>query len=408
MNAPDSQRLRRVLMRRMHSLFDHRAPVRTDGAAAAMLELARGGPAPLAARAGRDLDGSLKIAAVVPSFRRGGGGHRTIVRLLLGLRDMGHEVSAWLDDHEALHAAESSDRLRRSFARFFDAADLPFYPDLREWRGADVVMATGWQTVPRALMLPEARARAYLVQDHEPDFYPASAEATWAAQTYSMGLHCIAASPWLAQLLRDRYRTPATHFDLGVDHSIYQPAPEDRRDDLVIFYARATTPRRAVPLGLTALAELAARRPSVRIELFGEDRGVSQALWPAPSSPCGHLGVLAERELAALYSRATIGLVFSLTNPSLIGPEMMACGLPCVELATPPMTSTFGSDGPLQLAEPGPLRLCAMIERLLDDSHLRARLSSEGLQLTATRSWPHAAEQVETALRKALQDELSR
>jgi glycosyltransferase involved in cell wall biosynthesis len=221
-----------------------------------------------------------------------------------------------------------------------------------------------------------------------------------------MGLHCIAASPWLAQLLHDRYQTSAAHFDLGVDHSVYRPQPHDRRENLVIFYARAATSRRAVPLGLTALAELAARRPSVQIELFGEDRGISRAGWPAPSSPCGHMGVLPETELAALYSRATVGLVFSLTNPSLIGPEMMACGLPCVELATPSMTSTFGSNGPLQLVEPDPLALCARIERLLDDSKLRGRLSSEGLHLTATRSWQRAAEQIEAALRNALEDEL--
>ena len=85
------------------------------------------------------------------------------------------------------------------------------------------MLATGWQTVPRALLLPGVAARAYLVQDHEPEFYGASAEALFAEATYRQDLHCIAASPWLAELLRGRYGANASYFDLAVDHSIYRP-----------------------------------------------------------------------------------------------------------------------------------------------------------------------------------------
>src|SRR6185312_15874631 len=94
--------------------------------------------------------------------------------------------------------------------------------DLSRWRGADVVLATGWQTVPRALLLEDCGARAYLVQDHEPEFYGTSAESLWASESYRLGLHCIAASPWLAALLRERYAASATHFDLALDHSLYR------------------------------------------------------------------------------------------------------------------------------------------------------------------------------------------
>jgi O-antigen biosynthesis protein len=370
-----------------------------SSAAAAMLELERRGPAAPAPRS--DIDAHrLRIAAIVPSFRRSSGGHRTIVRLLSGLREMGHEVSAWLVDHEGRHVNESHALIRSSFAEFFDAATLPLHPDLGDWEGADLVLATAWQTVPRALMLPRAAARAYLVQDHEPDFYPASAEAIWAAQTYRMGLPCIAASRWLAQVLKERYGAVATHFDLGVDRAVYTPRQVERRKDLVVFYARAVTPRRAVPLGLAALAELAIRRPAIEIQLFGE----TPSAWPGivGRSPHRQLGELAEAELAELYSRATVGLVFSLTNPSLIHLEMMACGLPCIELTSASMTASFPSDGPLQLVEPSPLQICAAVQRLLDDTAGRAQISAEGRRLAATRSWPQAVRQVEAALRGVL------
>jgi glycosyltransferase involved in cell wall biosynthesis len=367
----------------------------------------------------------LSIATVIPSFRRGSGGHATIVRLLEALRARGHEVSVWLEDHEARHARERASFTKRSFHEFFAIADqLPLHTDLREWRGADLVLATGWQTVARALELPGAHARAYLVQDHEPDFYAVSAERMWAADTYRRGLHCIAASPWLAELLRTRYGASAAHFDLAVDHALYRPLETPRQQgggwrrrgdgwsgggggwvggngergerQLVAFYARAVTPRRAVPLGLAALAELSRRRPDVEIVLYGEDRPLS--------APFRHTnpGVLDGKGLAELYARATLGMVFSLTNPSLICLEMMASGLPCVELASESMLATFGPDGPLTLVEPDPLALCAAIERLLDEPERRAGIAQAGVELMAGRTWERAAGQVEERLLGAL------
>jgi glycosyltransferase involved in cell wall biosynthesis len=386
-----TKRLRRGLRRRP-------PPSAAPAVPPALLELARSGPAPLAPRR-LAREGPLSVAVVIPSFRRGSGGHATIVRLLRALRERGHAVSLWLEDCEARHAREPRAVTERSFEQFFAADGLRLHTDLGAWREADVVLATGWQTVARALLLPGAGARAYLVQDHEPDFYGASAEALWAAHTYRQGLHCIAASPWLAELLRSRYGARATHFDLGVDHTLYHPSDpgwDAGGREVVAFYARAVTPRRAVPLGLAALTELSRRRPEVQIALYGEDRPLAV--------PFAHtnVGVLDGRRLAELYARASVGMVLSLTNPSLIGLEMMACGLPCVELASESMLATFGTDGPLTLAEPDPFALCAALERLLDEPERRASSSRAGVELMAGRTWERAAEQVEAGLHGAL------
>lgn len=355
-----------------------------------MLELARLGPEPLASRR-LDLGDSLRVAVVIPSFRRGSGGHATIVSLTRGLRERGHSVSLWLEDCEGRHASESAAATERSFHECFGGDGLRLHTDFGVWQPVDVVLATGWQTVARALRMPEVHARAYLVQDHEPDFYGASAEAMWAAHTYRQGLYCVAASPWLAALLRSRYGANATHLDLAVDHSVYHPAGTVREEKLVAFYARAVTARRAVPLGLLALAELARRRPDVKIALFGEDRPLSVPFDHA------NLGVLPSHELAALYSRATVGMVFSLTNPSLIGLEMMACGLPCVELASESTLATF-NNGPLTLVEPDALELCAALERLLDDPDRRTAAGRGGIESMTSRTWSRAAEQLEQGL----------
>ena len=91
-----------------------------------------------------------------------------------------------------------------------------------------MAIATGWQTVHPTLMLDQCRARAYIVNDHEPDFYAASTEREMAEDTYRHELHCIAASPWLRDLLIDRYATSADAFQLGVDHDAL-PAPARAR-----------------------------------------------------------------------------------------------------------------------------------------------------------------------------------
>jgi glycosyltransferase involved in cell wall biosynthesis len=341
---------------------------------------------------------SLSVAAVVPSFRRGSGGHATIANLFRALESAGHRCSAWVMDDERRHATESAAETAALFEEFFGPLAGPVHAGFERWDGADVVMATGWQTVAKVLRLEGASARAYLVQDHETEFYPTSAEREWAAWTYRQGLHCIAASPWLAQLLRDRYDASATSFDLGIDHDRYRLVDVGRHEDHVLFYARAVTPRRAVPLGLLALEELHRRRPHVAIALFGEARALDA---PFPYRP---LGVLGPRDLARTYSEATVGLVLSLTNPSLIPQEMLACGLPCVDVASQSMLATYGTDGPATLALPEPIALCEAIEALLDDAGRRGRLAADGLRWAAARTWPAAAAQVEAGLRAAMRD----
>jgi glycosyltransferase involved in cell wall biosynthesis len=368
----------------------------------AMLEALRDGPVGLAPGAADRAEATaLAVAVAIPQFRRGSGGHKTIADLVRGLEARGHRVELLLVDEEDRHADADDDAVQASFRTFFGPVAAP----LRRLRadsfgGADVILATGWQTVPAVLRLPGARARAYayLVQDHEPEFYATSIEREWAAWTYRQGLHAICASPWLAGVVRDDYRASASSFDLGVDHATYRPPPmaTPRRTDQVLFYARPTTPRRAVPLGVLALEELHRRRPGVEIAFFGEARPL------ATPFPHRHLGVLAPGALAEAYARATVGVVLSLTNPSLVPTEMLACGLPVVDLAVASMVQTFGADGPLELARPDPLALCDAIERLLDDAALREQRSRAGLAFVAGRTWDHAAAQVEAGLRAAL------
>jgi O-antigen biosynthesis protein len=371
-------------------------PARAGSMWREILEVARDGVAPLLPSVPQAPDRPLHLAVVIPPFRRGSGGHNSIFQLLSRLERKGHTVSVWLHDPIGVQGNEWPAVVARNIREWFAPLQGPVYKGFDHWYGADVGVATSWQTVHPLLRLEGCRARAYLVHDHESEFYATSAESKWAEQTYAQGLHAIAASRWLADIIERRYGGTASVFDFGVDGDVYRPRPIRRRRDTVLFYAREVTPRRAVPLGLLALEELKRRRPDVRVVMFGEIEPID-----APFE-YEHLGIASPEQLAWAYSEATVGLCLSLTNYSLIPQEMLACGLPCVDVAGLSPETVFGADGPVDLVPLDPVELADALERLLsDDAHWEQR-SHVGRDFVAERTWDRAADQVEGGLRRAL------
>jgi O-antigen biosynthesis protein len=357
--------------------------------------LGREGPAPLRPDPELARRERLSIAVLVPPFQHGSGGLTTILALVREMADRGHSCSLWLEDPQR-RAPESGPRVDKRLRDYFGPVRAEVHSGFLDWTGTDIVVATGWETVARTLLLPDCAARVYLVQDYEPDFFAVSAEARWAEQTYSEGLFHVTAGPWLARLLRERFGARADWFALGVDHRVYRPLEVERGNDTVVLYARRSTPRRAVPLALLALAELHRRRSDVRLVLFGEGHPIRT------SFPYQHAGILSDAELARLYSEATVGVSLSLTNYSRVSQEMMSCGLPCVELDNPSVRAAFGGGEALTLSEFDPLALAEAIEELLDDPELRLHRSKAGRRLVADRTWARAGDRFDRCLREAV------
>ncbi len=363
-----------------------------------ILRVHREGPAPLDDPVpGTAERGTLHLAIVIPPFARGSGGHNTIFTLVARLERMGHTCSIWMyDPHHRHH--ESASVLRRRVIDEFTPLRAPVHKGFGGWAGADVAIATGWDTAYQVALLPACRARAYLINDHEPEFFATSAESLWAENTYRLGLYGISASRWLRDLLQQRYGQRGSWFRLGAEPGIYRPRPVERRRDTVIFYARGFTPRRAVPLGALALEELHRRRPGARFVLFGQAEELDL--------PFDYelLGVVSPETLAWHYSQATAGLCLSLTNYSLIPQEMLACGLPCVDLSGSSTESEIGPLGGVEFAPADPVALADALERLLADEGRWQQQSQAGLAFVETASWDVAASQVEAALREALRE----
>ncbi|MFY9488627.1 MAG: glycosyltransferase [Solirubrobacterales bacterium] len=334
----------------------------------------------------------LDIAWVVPPFAVGSGGHTTIFRMVRALEQRGHRCSIYVHDPGGLEPYSGA-AIRNRVIEKYMPIEASVRLGLDGFAGADVCVATGWQTAHPVMSLPNCRARAYFVQDHEPEFYPTGSESLFAESTYRLGMPAIAASPWLAQLLRDRYGAEAIGFELGVDGDEYFSLDFPRRNDMIVFYARNFTPRRAVELGVLALADVVERHPHLRVVLYGTEH-----ILPVPFA-YEHLGVVGPDRLRRIYAEATIGVSLSLTNYSLIPAEMMSCGLPVVELAGRACESVFGDDGSvITLAEANPTALSDAIEGLLTDEPRRKRLSIAGREFVKSRTWQAAADVVEQGL----------
>jgi len=353
--------------------------------------------APLAAPSPGDAGRShLHFAWIVPPFRRGSGGHMTLFTIAHELEQMGHSCSVWVHDPDRrMHDRPSV--AHRELVDHFVPLRAGVFDGFADWHGADVAFATGWQTAYPLWSLAACKLKAYLVQDFEPDFFPASAERLWAEETYRMGYACVAASRWLAELLAERYGATSDVFELGVDLTVYRDLDLPRREDTVVFYARRSTPRRATELGLLALGELVRRRPELRVVLFGDARP------PRASFPHEFAGVLDAPTLAQLYNEATAGLVISLTNYSRMPKEMMACGLPVVDVNHPSVVSAFPAEQDvIEVADPDVAAIADRLDALLADAERRRRLAMAAREFVSGMTWKTAADQVEAAARRRL------
>ena len=320
---------------------------------------------------GGDARGPFTIAWVVPPWNVGSGGHTTIFRLVSEMERRGHRCSIHLFDPDRRErrspAVSCASEIRRSFVE----VDAPVFRDLERFSGADIAIATEWRTAFPVRDLPGCREKVYLVQDDEPQFYATSSMSIWAEESYRMGYRCIAYTPWMANILRDQWGLEAHYFECGTDTDVYEFGGEEEREPgLVAVYARRETERRAVELALAGLATAFERRPRLRVVAFGSNFPV------AAPFPLEDRGVRPPSELAELYRRASVGVVFSLTTHSLVAHEMMASGLPVVELEGDNVSSALGASGELvELAEHTPDSIADAVERLLDDRERAAAMA---------------------------------
>lgn len=336
----------------------------------------------------------LRINWLVPEPVPGAGGDVGIFRIIRDLAEFGHDCQVHVLPY-SLMIDFSTEQIRAHVRQHFGETAAEYH----RWTGhiddADCSFATFWPTVEILTALMKGGRRYYLVQDFEASFYAGDPHHILRSEnTYRAGLHCITLGPWLAKLLSERYHAAADHFDFAVDTKVYWPRPVHHKSGRrVCFYARPSTPRRGYELGLEALQIVHTRVPDVEIIFFGTDD-----LAPVPPFAITNRGKLSPEQLAELFSSCDLGVVFSLSNPSFVPLEMMACRCPVVEIASERWRAVLTHGTEAWLVEPNATAIADGIVRLLSEDSLRRSIAENGYLRARTMDWRHSARQVEAVL----------
>lgn len=341
----------------------------------------------------------LNIHWVIPDFSPGSGGHSTIFRIIRWLEFFGHQNTVWLT---RLEMHKSVEHAYDDIVRYFQPlkAEVKLCgPDFNTQSG-DAVIATGWQTVANVSNATGFLGRFYFVQDFEPAFYPIGSQSICAEMTYHIDLGCICASRWLSTKLNNNYGRWVRDFKLAYDSEIYFPAVQKENrigaPFKIAVYARSSTARRCVELALIALEKVAKRGLDIHVTLFAADIEKTRAPYP-----CTVYGVMAPNELADLYRSSDLGICFSATNYSLVPQEMMACGLPVLELDGDSARATF-PEGVVKFAGPSPNDIADQIEKLITSRVGLVQQIERAFKWIRRLSWSDSAKDVRNAINDRL------
>lgn len=332
--------------------------------------------------------------------RQGGGGNMTIFRFVRLFELFGHEQHIWLHN-QVVHKTESDayEDLIRHYQQ--TSAQIHFVDESFAQASGDIIIATDWESVWPVLSAALFKRRFYFVQDHEPSFFAAGSNSLAAEMTYHEDLDCICAGPWLEKLMRERYGRWATHFWLAADQHVYYPAIAKLKQAVphIAFYARTSTSRRAVELGILALNYLAELGLKFHVDVYGGDHNADW-LKQVSFDYTDH-GVLSARALGYLYRSCDIGMVFSATNYSLVPQEMMACDLAVLELDGD-NTRTVFPEGSIVLAPPHPRLIAERLQQLITDEALRLEVGKRGGEWARQFDWRATASDVSQAIQHRL------
>jgi len=345
----------------------------------------------------------LRITWVIPDFIPGSGGHMTIFRLASQLERFGHDVRFLIQNptiHKTGMAACAT--INEHFQPFSGSVEL-FSGGTPQAKG-DALIATDRFTCYPVNAMNGFIRKFYLVQDFEPAFYPAGAEALLTEATYGFDFDCLCAGDWLHEKMSQDYGRWSMSWPLAYDASVYNSAGDAlaRSPAKIAVYARYVTPRRAVELAFMALELLWHRGMRFEVDFFGWRLGKLNVPFPYQDR-----GVLSAPELAQLYRQSTIGVVFSATNHSLVNKEMMACGLPVIDLDLDTVRSIFPA-GSIRFARPSVEGIADAMEHLLREPQERDRQRQCGLGYVQGLSWERSAKLIESAIKERVSQKIQR
>ena len=311
-------------------------------------------------------NGKKKIAWVMPHPGKGSGGHRTIIQNVNALIRAGYECDIFVEQD----GVSTPDMVKEKINNWYEPCDAGVYVGFDIQKDYDLMFATGWQTIDFVRRLP-AKKKAYFIQDFEPWFFPMGDQYLITENSYRYGFLPVSIGKWLAHKMQSEFNTPAEYFDFGADLNIYKPLENIKKENAICYVYQPEKSRRCDYIGLKALKLVNRARPDVKIYLYGSSIETNFDF------ECENLHIIPIEKCNELYNKCKVGLCLSASNPSRIPFEMMAAGLPVVELYRENNVYDMPDEGVL-LSEPTPEAIASAIIHLLDNKEESKKMSEFG------------------------------
>lgn len=265
---------------------------------------------------------AYKAAWLLPAFLEGSGGHRTIFQNIQYLAEHGYRCDVYIED---CGQARNAKDLRKLAESYFGVCRCRYFLGYDVQGTYDIVVATVWYTAKIAAGLLGNVKKIYFIQDYEPLFYPAGENYLEACDSYCQGLYPVTIGRWLAQKIQQDYKVPAQFFEFCADTGVYRKTGK-KQEQAVCFICQPEKKRRCARLGIAALAIVKYLKPDINIYLYGSIEQVD--VWFEHKN----LKLLSVEQCNRLYNKCTVGLCISASNPSRVPFEMIAAGLPVVDI----------------------------------------------------------------------------
>lgn len=314
------------------------------------------------------------IVWVVPGLIKGSGGHRTILRHAHALENSGHRCWIYIE------GSGSPKRARSEVEHLFGYRFERVFYGWNDIAKCDIAIATVWYSSVVVRDLNPSCIKVYFVQDFEAYFHSMGDGYLMAENSYTYGLIPVTIGRWLKHKLNTQYGLPAYNTDFCADESVYRPIHDAGRENAVCFVYQPEKPRRCARLGLEALGIVKHRMPETEIYLYGSPESEAGKIWFEHK----HMGLLTTNACNILYNRCSVGLCLSSSNPSRIPFEMMAAGLPVVDLKRENNVFDLPS-GAVLLGNQTQAALAECIVRILKAPELRESMSRSAIDYMESR-----------------------
>lgn len=306
-----------------------------------------------------------KIAWCITPPSKGSGGFRTICNKINALQARGYENHVFITPNAV--SLDNAETVSSHMKDWFNCRPDGVYLQESVPADFDAVIATAWDTASFAAN-QDSPCKLYFVQDYEPWFHPLNYDRLRAERSYDLGLKPITMGRWLSWKLSSEKGIDALYCDFGADLSTYHPLSIES-DHAVCAIYQPEKDRRLAKLLEEAILVLLDSDPTVKVHLFGSD----SRFLPFEDRVFNH-GLISLKECNELYNSVACGISISGSNPSRIPYEMMAAGLPVVDLYLVNNLFDF-KNRTIELVDASPAGVASGVLRLLRDASQREERS---------------------------------